>query len=144
MKTKFLALFLGVLLTSCAQQEKMGTLYLLNMSSVKQIQVVSTSGKALTVPKGGYFEGLVYFSNIMGSWTKDGKGSYGFNHCAVEFPLISSIQLNDTGFYQLNDSLSQSFLKITSYTQITDTREEYMYVIDDEWVKQAILLSSKK
>ena len=50
MKTFKLALLLiGGMFISCAEQEKTGILYLLNTSSAQQIELVSKSGKSMTI-----------------------------------------------------------------------------------------------
>ena len=131
---KLVLLLIGVMFISCEEQEKLGILYLLNTSSAQQIELVSKSGKSMTVEKGILDIGLVYFANIYGTWSEKGH-YYGTSNCAVGSPIIKSIVIDDTE-YILNDSISQSFFQISSYKKMVDEREEYYYEMDDHFVEQ--------
>ena len=134
MKTYKLAiLLLGLLMVSCREKDKSGTLFLLNSSSNPQIELLGESGKSLVVNKGGYYTGLVYFANIYGTWDKNHSG-YSILHCALVSPYIKSVTI-DNSVYILTDSLSKSFSNIKSYTKIVDEREEYFYEMDDNFIK---------
>lgn len=134
MKTyKFAILLLGLMLVSCREKDKTGTLFLLNISSNPQIELLGESGKSLVVNKGGYYTGLVYFANIYGTWDKNHYG-YSILHCALVSPYIKSVTI-DNSTYILTDSLSKSFSNIKSYTKIVDEREEYFYEMDDNFIK---------
>lgn len=134
MKTyKFAILLLGLILVSCREKDKTGTLFLLNISSNPQIELLGESGKSLVVNKGGYYTGLVYFANFYGSWNKS-YSDYALLHCALGSPYIKSVTI-DNSTYILTDSLSKSFSNIKSYTKIVDEREEYFYEMDDNFIK---------
>ena len=129
---KFFVLLFGLTLLSCERPYKLGTLYLINVSSCPEITLVSASGEAMVIPKGGYYSGLVYFSNIYGTWSGE-HYNVEFLHCVVTSPEIISIRLDNTE-YQLNETISRSFSNMAYYTKIIDEREEYMYEMNDDFV----------
>ena len=78
---KLVLLLIGVMFISCEEQEKLGILYLLNTSSAQQIELVSKSGKSMTVEKGILDIGLVYFANIYGTWSEKGHLLWNLELC---------------------------------------------------------------
>ena len=134
MKTKIFAiLLLGLLMVSCREKDKTGTLFLLNTSSVEKLELVSTLDQSVIVNKGAYYTGLVYFATFYGSWNKN-YSDYSLLHCALGLPYIKSVTI-DNSTYILTDSLSKSFSNIKSYTKIVDEHEEYFYEMDDNFIK---------
>lgn len=134
MKTyKFAILLLGLILVSCREKDKSGTLFLLNTSSVEKLELVSTLDQSVVVNKGAYYTGLVYFATFYGSWNNNYSG-YSLLNCALGSPYIKSVTI-DNSTYILTDSLSKSFSNIKSYTKIVDEREEYFYEMDDNFIK---------
>ena len=51
---------------------------------------------------------------------------------------IKSILLDDQE-YVLTDSLSKSFIKISSYTKYIEEREEFFYEMDNDFIEQVKL-----
>lgn len=134
-KVFYLSLVLSIFVFISCQEEKQGTLYLLNTSSSDPIELISTTEDTLIVPHGGRYNGLVYFANVYGIWSSKSHYSYALTYCAVNSPYIKSI-LADSVEYILNDSLSRSFGDIFSYEKIDNEREEYFYEIDDEFLEK--------
>lgn len=135
MKTiKIIILFIGLLLASCTEKEKTGTLYLLNTSSHEKVELISRSGDSMVINKGGYYQGLVYFANIFGTWGEDDY-AYSILHCTISDPFVVSLVIEGKE-YMLDETLSKSFSQISSYTQINTQREEFVYEINDQFVKK--------
>ena len=128
---------IGMLFASCQPQETIGVLYMLNTSNVDTISLVSLEDDTLVVPKGCYSQGRVYFANIYGTWSES-HYSYSMLNSAISSMNIKSILWDDQE-YVLTDSLSKSFIKISSYTKYIEEREEFFYEMDNDFIEQVKL-----
>ena len=129
-------LVMGLLLASCDQHpnQTIGVLYVLNHSKVDTITLINVKNDSLDVPRGGYGKGEVYLATICGTWDKHGSSYRVMNSPFTDDLKMKSVIMEGIE-YPLTDSLAMSFRKVHTYFKKTDTREEYLYTLDDPFVE---------